>query len=72
MLYQLLSDLTPSSCKVSRAGLQVTGSEHPSYETSSEAALSILTAILTTLLAVFPLKLLMQLLPADPLYCLGK
>uniref|UniRef100_A0AC11CVJ2 Uncharacterized protein n=1 Tax=Ovis aries TaxID=9940 RepID=A0AC11CVJ2_SHEEP len=54
--------------------LQITTSEHLSYERCSlEAALSILiTAVLTTLLAVFPFRLLMWLLPEDPLYCLGK
>lgn len=54
--------------------LQITTSEHLSYERCSlEAALSILiTAVLTTLLAVFPFRLLMWLLPEEPLYCLGK
>uniref|UniRef100_A0A8B9WPQ7 Uncharacterized protein n=1 Tax=Bos mutus grunniens TaxID=30521 RepID=A0A8B9WPQ7_BOSMU len=53
--------------------LQITTSEHLSYETSLEAALStLITAVLTTLLAVYPFRLLMWLLPAYPLYCLGK
>lgn len=74
--FQLFSDRSGDTFSASPgqvSHLQITTSEHLSCETPLEAALSILiTAVLTTPLAAFLLKLLMGLLPADPLYCLGK
>ena len=76
VLFQLFGDHSGDTVSASPgqvSHLQITTSEHLSYETSLEAALStLITAVLTTLLAVYPFRLLMWLLPAYPLYCLGK